>query len=82
MNENQKMTDSEIRGIIEIAFSDHSLIDDFIDNFHYYDLSQQDVIDYQVVAYIHHLKEVVLRYNLIKFYDRFRPNVQLDPFIR
>ena len=46
MNENQKMSDSEIRGIIEIAFSDHSLIDDFIDNFHYYDLTQQDVIDY------------------------------------
>lgn len=46
MNENKIMSESEIRGIIEIAFSDHSLIDDFIDNFYYYDLTQQDVIDY------------------------------------
>ena len=46
MNENPKMTESEIRGIIEVAFSDHSLIDEFIESFHYYDLSQQDVIDY------------------------------------
>ena len=46
MSENQKMTESEIRGIIELAFSDHSLIDDFIESFHYYDLSQQDVINY------------------------------------
>lgn len=25
MNENQKMSESEIRGIIEISFSDHSM---------------------------------------------------------
>lgn len=46
MNENQKLTEQEIRGIIETAFSDHSLIEDFIESFRYYDLSQQDVIDY------------------------------------
>ncbi len=42
----KKLTDSEIREVIQAAFSDYSLIDDFLEYFYYYDMTQQDVINY------------------------------------
>ena len=46
MDDNKILTDPEIRGVIQDTFSDHSLIDDFLDHFHWYDMTQQDVINY------------------------------------
>jgi len=46
MNDKKILTVLEIRETIQVSFSDHSLIDYFLGYFYYYDLTQQDVLEY------------------------------------